>query len=191
MTQLHSESLLYLRGMCTVPPQVFSLCHAHYTPCTGIYVCIYSLSPSTSGSVKLRVTGIMQRAQIHQVFVGLCLIAVLACLGISNSYTTKPSNQHVFMTQICQSEGTQNISILDLKQKLQVLPIRCFPGSEGLFPKKYDKLLLSLAEYAVLHCKTSNVRKLIWKCGPGDLCGGLVDRLRGIAFTLLHACCTQ
>ena len=129
----------------------------------------------------------MQRAQIHRAFVGLCLIAALACLSISNSYTTKPSNQHVFMTQICQSEETQNISILDLKQKLQILPIRCFPGSEGLFPKKYDKLLLSLAEYAVLHCKTSNVRKLIWKCGLGDLCGGLVDRLRGIAFTLLLA----
>ena len=155
-------------------------------------ICIYLLSPSTSGSVTLRVTstGIMQRAQIHLAFAGLCLVAVLACLSIPNSYVTKPSNQHgvpFLMTQICQSEGAQNISILDLKQKLQVLPIRCFPGSEGLFPKKYDKLLLSLAGYAMLHCKTSNVQKLIWKCGPGDLCGGLVDRLRGIAFTLLLA----
>jgi len=124
------------------------------------------------------------------VFAGLCMAAALACLSVTSRYITIPTNQQgkpFLMTQICQSEVTQNISILDLKQKLQVLPIRCFPGSEGLFPKKYDKLLLSLAEYAMLHCKTSNVRKLIWKCEPGDLCGGLVDRLRGIAFTLLLA----
>ena len=74
-----------------------------------------------------------------------------------------------------------------LKEKLQILPITCFPGSEGLFPPKYTKFLLALAEYATSHSKANNVRKLIWKCGPGDLCGGLVDRLRGIAFTLLLA----
>ena len=74
-----------------------------------------------------------------------------------------------------------------LKEKLQILPITCFPGIEGLFPPKYTKFLLALAEYATFHSKANNVRKLIWKCGPGDLCGGLVDRLRGIAFTLLLA----
>ena len=74
-----------------------------------------------------------------------------------------------------------------LKEKLQTLPITCYPGSEGLFPRKYTKFLLALAKYATFHSKTSNVHKLIWKCEPGDLCGGLVDRLRGIAFTLLLA----
>ena len=74
-----------------------------------------------------------------------------------------------------------------LKEKLQILPITCFPGIEGLFPPKYTKFLLALAEYATIHSKTNNVCKLIWKCGLGDLCGGLVDRLRGIAFTLLLA----
>ena len=74
-----------------------------------------------------------------------------------------------------------------LKEKLQILPITCFPGSEGLFPKKYTKFLLALAEYATFHSNASNVRKLIWKCGPGGICGGLGDRLRGIAFTLLLA----
>ena len=74
-----------------------------------------------------------------------------------------------------------------LKEKLQTLPITCFSGSEGLFPRKYTKFLLALAEYATFHSTTSNVRKLIWKCGPGDRCGGLGDRLRGIAFTLLLA----
>ena len=74
-----------------------------------------------------------------------------------------------------------------LKEKLQILPITCFPGSEGLFPQKYTKFYLALAEYATFHSKASNVHKLIWKCGPGDVCGGLGDRLRGIAFTLLLA----
>ena len=77
--------------------------------------------------------------------------------------------------------------IHSLKEKVQILPITCFPGIEGLFPPKYTKFLLALAEYATFHSKANNVRKLIWKCGPGDVCGGLVDRLRGIAFTLLLA----
>ena len=77
--------------------------------------------------------------------------------------------------------------LYSLKEKLQTLPITCYPGSEGLFPQKYTKFLLALAEYATFHSNTSNVHKLIWKCEPGDLCGGLGDRLRGIAFTLLLA----
>ena len=79
-------------------------------------------------------------------------------------------------------------TLLDLKQNLRILPIKCFPGSEGLFPNIYDKFLLSLAEYATFHRTASNARKLIWTCGPREgICGGLVDRLRGIALTLLFA----
>ena len=78
-------------------------------------------------------------------------------------------------------------SLKELKRKLQILSIRCFPGSEGLFPKKYYKLLLSLAEYTNFHGKTSDVRRLIWKCEPNDNCGGLLDRIRGITYALLLA----
>lgn len=79
-------------------------------------------------------------------------------------------------------------TLLTLEQNLQILPIKCFPGSEGLFPNKYDKLLLSLAEYATFHRTVPNARQLIWTCGPREgICGGLVDRLRGIALTLLLA----
>ena len=79
-------------------------------------------------------------------------------------------------------------TLLNLKQNLQILPIKCFPGSEGLFPNKYDKFLLSLAEYATFHRTIPNARRLIWTCGPREgICGGLVDRLRGIALTLLLA----
>ena len=91
------------------------------------------------------------------------------------------------VSKVTSGQEGNAMSLKELKQKLQVLPIRCFPGSEGLFPKKYDKLLLSLAEYANFHSKTSTVRKLIWKCGLGDNCGGLLDRLRGITYALLLA----
>ena len=66
----------------------------------------------------------------------------------------------------------------NLKKKLQILPIKCLSGSEGLFTRKYDKLLLTLAGNA--HC-------LIWKCEAGFDCGGLGDHLRGIVLTLLLA----
>ena len=76
----------------------------------------------------------------------------------------------------------------NLKRRLQLLPIKCFMGSDGLFPSKYEKLLLSLAEYATFHSTASDARQLIWKCGPDEgICGGLADRLRGIAYTLLLA----
>ena len=84
--------------------------------------------------------------------------------------------------------GNHAMSLHILKEKLQILPITCHPGSEGLFPRKYDKLLQTLAEYAVFHSRTDHTaRPLIYKCGPGDLCGGLGDRLRGIVYTLLLA----
>ena len=57
-------------------------------------------------------------------------------------------------------------------------------------PSKYEKLLLSLAEYATFHREVSDAPQLIWRCGhaPG-CCGGLADRLhvRGIVYTLLLA----
>ena len=78
-------------------------------------------------------------------------------------------------------------SLQNLKKKLQLLPIKCFSGNEGLFPNKYDKLLLTLAEYATFHSEAGNAYYLIWECEAGGDCGGLGDRLRGIALTLLLA----
>ena len=77
-----------------------------------------------------------------------------------------------------------------LKERLlQILPITCHPGSEGLFPRKYDKLLQALAEYAVFHNRSGHeAHPLIYRCDQADgECGGLVDRLRGIVYTLLLA----
>jgi len=52
----------------------------------------------------------------------------------------------------------------------------------------YEKLLQSLTEYAAFHSEVSDARQLIWKCDYAEgFCGGLADRLRGIAYTLLLA----
>ena len=57
-----------------------------------------------------------------------------------------------------------------------------------MFPRKYDKLLLALAEYAAFHGRTCDAPRLIYECdSEHKSCGGLGDRLRGIAYTLLLA----
>ena len=98
--------------------------------------------------------------------------------------------------KLIQAEHLQNSSELNqetvplrnIKRRLQLLPIKCFTCSDELFPSRYDKLFQSLAEYATFHSKVSNAPQLIWKCGPEEVvCGGLADRLRGIAYTLLLA----
>ena len=43
----------------------------------------------------------------------------------------------------------------NLKNRLQILPIKCFVGSDRLFPTKYEKLLQSLAEYAAFHSEVT------------------------------------
>ena len=80
------------------------------------------------------------------------------------------------------------LDLKSLKNRLQILPIKCFVGSDRLFPTKYQKLLQSLAEYAAFHSEVTDARQLIWKCDYAHgYCGGLADRLRGIAYTLLLA----
>ena len=82
----------------------------------------------------------------------------------------------------------KTLNLENLKERLLVLPIKCFTGSDGLFPSKYKKLLVSLAEYATFHSEAADAPQLIWVCDNAHgWCGGLGDRLRGIAFTLLLA----
>jgi len=82
----------------------------------------------------------------------------------------------------------ETVPLRNLKRRLQLLPIKCFTCSDVLFPSRYEKLFQSLAEYATFHSEVSDAPQLIWKCGPEEvICGGLADRLRGIAYTLLLA----
>ena len=85
---------------------------------------------------------------------------------------------------------------LKLQQQLmQASPLSCYSGDQGLFPKKYEKLLIALAGYSEMHRIMSetpnNARTLIWRCHASDYCGGLADRVRGMTFSLLLAMFSQ
>ena len=69
-------------------------------------------------------------------------------------------------------------------------PLSCYHGKEGLFPKKYKKLINLLSEYAdVHHNMSTNSRTLVWQCSSETVgeCGGLADRIKGMTFALLLA----
>lgn len=77
------------------------------------------------------------------------------------------------------------------EQLLSGLPLSSFPGPEGLFRPKYDQFLNTLLEYANNYSKMrsspSSYRILTWYCSIHESCGGLGDRMRGVAYALLLA----
>lgn len=69
-------------------------------------------------------------------------------------------------------------------------PLSCYHGKEGLFPRKYKKLINLLLQYADAHHNMStNSRTLVWQCSSENVgeCGGLADRIKGMTFALLLA----
>jgi len=96
-------------------------------------------------------------------------------------------------TDVTEEEQTQVSSVFNvqqLKTELHKFPLACCPGDEGLLPKKYDRFLQSLAEYAVFHKRATardDKRVLVWQCDMSSYCGGLADRLKGITYSLLLA----
>ena len=86
----------------------------------------------------------------------------------------------------------------EFQQKLETSwPLNCHPGEEGLFPAKYERFARALQDYADFHQKTSpafrtnnitktdQARVLVWQCSVLDYCGGLADRMKGVAYALL------
>lgn len=67
------------------------------------------------------------------------------------------------------------------------LLLECHPGSEGLLRQKYARFLRTLLDYANYHNIVRNSRTLTWQCTVYDYCGGLGDRIRGVAYALLLA----
>ena len=64
------------------------------------------------------------------------------------------------------------------------------PGPEGLFRRKYSRLLQLLIDYTTLHDQlhgNTTSRTLTWWCSIHSYCGGLGDRVRGVAYALLLA----
>ena len=80
----------------------------------------------------------------------------------------------------------------DLQEKmLNGSPLTCYPGKEGIFPKKYEELLKVLSKYADLHRSLSKkpreARTLVWLCQKRQQCGGFADRMKGISLAILLA----
>ena len=82
---------------------------------------------------------------------------------------------------------------IQLQRKLlQGLPLSCYSKKEGIFLKSYNNLLSILSRYTQIHQKLSKensatTRTLIWQCHIDQVCGGLVDRVRGMTFALMLA----
>ena len=95
-----------------------------------------------------------------------------------------------FLTELY-SKFLDDVPLDFQRQILNGSPLSCYSGTKGIFPKKYKKLLKILAQYAhdheVMTNRSTNTRTLIWWCPANHFCGGLADRLRGIAFALYLA----
>ena len=80
----------------------------------------------------------------------------------------------------------------DLQRKMLFgTPPTCHPDKRIIYPKKYEKFLNLLSQYAHSHEAMSknpdSSRTLVWYCPANQHCGGLADRFRGMSFALLLA----
>ena len=96
--------------------------------------------------------------------------------------------EQVAATYSKNSQTLQDGVPVELQQKLLLgTPLSCYSGKEGLFLKKYKKLLIALYKYAKHHrSMSSKSRTLVWYCRK-RVSGGIADRTKGITFALLLA----
>lgn len=74
----------------------------------------------------------------------------------------------------------------EFQQKLmEGLLLDCPSGPQGLLRQKYARFLQTLLDYAEYGIGSSRV--LAWQCSVHEHCGGLGDRIRGVAYALLLA----
>lgn len=77
------------------------------------------------------------------------------------------------------------------QQLLSGLPyLLSHPSAKGLFRPRYSRFLQTLLDYTAYHSQLrseSSSRTLTWQCGIQEYCGGLGDRIRGVAYALLLA----
>ena len=104
-------------------------------------------------------------------------------------FQSQISNKNIVSLQNEQTKKLlDNVSLDFQKNMLLATPLSCYPDKEGFFPKKYEKFLIVLDEYAKRYrTMTSDTRTLVWQCPGNQLCGGFADRLKGITFSLLLA----
>ena len=114
---------------------------------------------------------------------------------LNRDVTGIPSGQNKTMSpDACKKNSKKLLDGVpaDLQEKmLNGSPLTCYPGKEGNFPKKYEKLLKVLSKYADLHRSMSKkpreARTLVWQCHKSQTCGGIADRMKGISLAVLLA----
>ena len=96
------------------------------------------------------------------------------------------------------SEQPRSGSVINVSPRLvnllHSLQLTCHSGSEGLLPKKYERFLQYLDEYATFHrdsVTSDETPTLVWLCDAYQHCGGLADRMKGITYSLLVAMFTR
>ena len=92
----------------------------------------------------------------------------------------------------------QTVSKQFQKSIVNGVPLRCASTSERrgmtvtpLLLPKYERFLKTLEEYRTFHRSLSHdpipARTLVWWCSSFEYCGGLAERLQGVAYALILA----
>ena len=89
-----------------------------------------------------------------------------------------------------------DVAVKELVRGLESSQVYChtYPENEGVIQRKYAKFLEVLANYTAFHKQEKNgegTKRLIWICDVHKLCGGLADRVRGVAYALIPAMLSQ
>ena len=85
-----------------------------------------------------------------------------------------------------------DVAVKELVRGLESSQVYChtYPENEGVIQRKYAKFLEVLAIYTAFHKQKKNgegTKRLIWICDVSKACGGLADRVRGVAYALILA----
>ena len=153
-----------------------------------------SVTTSTSNSKPSKITLGTPAAKLS-VSWKMYGVAKFSDKELNRDVTGIPSGQDKTMSpDACKKHSKKLLDNVpaDLQEKmLNGLPLTCYPGKEGMFPKKYEKLLKVLSKYADLHRSLSKkpreVRTLVWQCHKSQQCGGFSDRMKGISLAMLFA----
>ena len=129
-----------------------------------------SVTTSTSNSKPSKITLGASAAKLS-VSWKMYGVAKFSDKELNHDVTGIPSGQDKTMSpDACKKHSKKLLDNVpaDLQEKmLNGLPLTCYPGKEGMFPKKYEKLLKVLSKYADLHRSLSKkpreVRTLVWQ----------------------------
>ncbi len=119
-------------------------------------------------------------------------------LGNQNLDNSKYNPPKVFQADESKMDASRKDYFMSIdpdfrKNISRSVPIHCYSGEYGLFPKKYRKFIDLLIEYSHFHNDqtTATTKVLVWQCSRIGTCGGFGDRMRAISMSLALAMFTR